>query len=165
MTEETREQWIRTESGHIQSAFAYTGIAQEEAERLAALMYDIDADEKTVTGLTPEERILQELLMIQGIDPATATLLARVMPRLDWSKLVTSSTRAAEYLGTTATTLYRNRLKGRVPAHVEVRAAEGERADTVTYSIARLLRIHQWQRAHPWPGGNVHKYPDIGEGD
>ena len=161
MSDSTREHWIETESEKIIEAFGYTGLDRDEARQLAALMYDMDPDAPDMMGMRPEERIQQELLTLQGVDPGVASIMARGLDRLDWPKLVTSSRYASTYLGTSGVTLYRNRQTGRVPAMVEVPAEH--KTDVVAYWIARLLYIRAWQRVHPWRGGNAFAYPDVGE--
>ena len=153
---ETRQHWIRTEAKHLCSVLAEANFEPEECERLATLMHDMQVDAPT-GDFKPEQLIMNELLLMQGLDPATAGVVARVLPRLDWGKLELASRLSAEMLETSRVTLLRNRRGGRIPAKM-IHAA-GNRAEAVTYWLARLLFIRAWRRVHPWTGGPVSGFP------
>lgn len=152
----SRDLWVRQTADKLRGPLEPLGYTDDECLRLAALMHDMEVD--TQTGdLTPEGVVLQELLRLQGVEPATAGILARVLPTLDWGRIEIASRVAAELLGITRSTLLDNMMADRVPAWNVLMS--GDRQDYITYGLARILYTHAWRRRHPPRGGPVPTFP------
>lgn len=158
MDSSTRDHWVRTEAERLTGELAGLGYSPDECLRLAMLMYDMDVDAPT-RDLTPEQLILQAMIAMQGFDDTTASILARTMTKLDWSKLEVSPQWAAELLGTSRNTLLTNMVSGNVPAKNVMLNRKGDRQDMITYWLSRVLIIRAWRRKHPRTGGPVSGFP------
>lgn len=158
MDRTTRDHWVRTEADRLADELAPLGYTADECRRLAELMHDMDVDAPT-RDLAPEQVILQELIAMQGFDVATASLLARTMTKLDWGRLEVSSQWAADLMGTSRNTLLSNMVRGRVPAKNVMLNRKGDRQDTITYWLSRILITRAWRRKHPRTGGPVSGFP------
>lgn len=159
MNNQTREHWIRAEADRLARELAPLGYTADECLRLAMLMHDMDVDNKTAADLTPEQVILQELIAMQGFDTATAGLLARTLTKLDWRRLELSSQFTADFLDVSRNTLLTNMVRGSVPAKVVILNRAGDRQDTITYWLSRVLVTRAWRRKHPRSGGPVSGFP------
>lgn len=158
MDNTTRDHWVRTEAARLTGELAGLGYTPDECMRLAMLMHDMDVDHPT-RDLSPEQVILQAMIAMQGFDDTTASILARTLTKLDWSKLEISPQWAADLLGTTRNTLLNNMVSGNVPAKNVMLNVRGDRQDMITYWLSRILIIRAWRRRHPRTGGPVSGFP------
>lgn len=156
MSDSSRERWVRQETDVLSPILAPLGYTADECLRLAMLLYDMDVD-GPAGGLSPEQHVLRELLVMQDIESATATILAQTMPRLDWGKIEIASRVACELLDVSRNSLIENMMSDRVPAWNVLMA--GDRQDTITFGLARLLYTHAWRRRHPQRSRSVSSYP------
>lgn len=130
--------------------------SEDECREILAFIHDMDVDEPT-GDLSPHELVLQKLVMMQGWDVATAGLLARVTPRLNWGRLEVASYAVATILDVNLTTLMRNRESGNVPTKSEHWSRL--RKETVIHWLSHTLYILAWKRQHPWTGGPTSGFP------
>lgn len=156
MPTSSRDRWIADQAERLAPVLEQVGYSADDCQRLATLMHDMDVDAGT-RDLSPEQLILQELLLMQDVDPVTAGVLARTMTRVDWGKIEIASRLAAELLGVSRNTLLENMLADRVPAWNVIMS--GDRQDYITYGLARILYTHAWRRKHPSTGGPVSSFP------
>lgn len=156
MSDSARERWVRQEVDALAPILEPLGYTADECLRLAMLLYDMDVD-GPAGGLSPEQQILRELVAMQGIDGATATILAQTMPRLDWGRIEIASRVACELLGVSRNSLLENMLADRVPAWNVLMS--GDRQDAITFGLARILYTHAWRRRHPQRSRSVSSYP------
>lgn len=160
--EERRDAWVESmlprlmatlADEHLPEGSRYT---EAEAREILAFLYGMNVDERT-GDLSPHELVLQRLIMMQGWDVATAGLLARVMPKLDWNRLEVASSAVGALLGVNLTTLLRNREAGNVPVKSEHWSKL--RRDAIIHWLSHTLYILAWKRQHPWTGGPVSGFP------
>lgn len=159
MDKSTREHWVRVEAERLTRELAPLGYMADECLRLAILMHDMDVDNPSPADLTPEQVILQELILMQGFEATTASILARTLTKLDWGRLELSSQWTADLLDTTRNTLLTNMVLGRVPAKVVIMNRAGSRQELITYWLSRVLITRAWRRRHPRTGGPVSGFP------
>lgn len=132
-----RDVWVAQTSRHIETVLSgrYT---PAECEALAKLLYDLPRT-SAPGGMSPEAIVLERLLLLQGLEPSTAHILALAIPRLDLDRLLVASNPAADLLGISRVTLGRHRRSGALPADVE--QGTEQRLETVAYRLDRLLRV------------------------
>ena len=158
MSDSSRERWVRQEADALAPILEPLGYTADECLRLSMLLYDMDVD-GPAGGLSPEQQVLRELIAMQGIDGATATILAQTMIRLDWARIEIASRVACELLGVSRNSLIENMMSDRVPAWNVLMA--GDKQDTITFGLARILYTHAWRRRHPQRSRSVSSYPPI----
>lgn len=129
---------------------------EAECRELLAFLHGMDVDRPT-GDLTPGQLVLQRLIVMQGWDPMTASLMARTMPKLNWGRLEVASYAAATILDVNLTTLLRNRLLGNVPVKSEHWSRH--RKEAIVHWLSTILYILAWKRQHPWTGGPVSGFP------
>ena len=136
---------------------------QKVAEHLRQLDYSDDEIQSIVSSLSnvedgdatmsPSERVLFELLKLQGVDLGMSAILARTLLRIDMSKLTVTAAMAQDIVGVSNASLSRWRDQRRlVPA---VWHSEGLR-DRFTYWLPHVLYAIAWREDNPptpGPGG------------
>lgn len=162
MTHDARDAWVRDVLPRLAETLGDDRLpegsrySEAECRDLLGFLFDMDTDGRT-GDLSPHELVLQKLIMMQGWDVATAGLLARVMPRLDWNRLEVASAATATILDVNLTTLMRNREAGNVPTKSEHWSRI--RKESVIHWLSHILYILAWKRMHPWTGGPVSGFP------
>lgn len=158
MSETARDRWVRQEAEALAPVLEPLGYTAAECRRLAEITHDLDVAGTSGDGRTPEQVVLRELLLMQGLDTATADILSQTLPRLDWAKIEIGGRAASLLLGVSRNSLLQNMLNDRVPAWNVIMS--GDKQDVITYSLARILFTHAWRRRapkHTAPG--VSTYP------
>lgn len=123
------------------------GFADDDCVRLADFLDTLDTEWSAGRDL-PSTLILRELLEIQGVQAATAGLMSRAIPQVNWHKLSATPRQAREILGVSNTTLMRYWHDGKLSPMLE----HSSGALTVRLSVwwlHHLLYVLAWRMQHP----------------
>lgn len=149
-----RDVWIDQTARLLAEHLETLDYDADQCRELAERLWDLPKATKA-GGMQPAERVLDQLIQDQGTEPATAGILARSAPHLDWSKLVAPSPVAQGLLGVARVTLTRYHNKGiLIPA---VEHFSKARAETRVYWLHDLLYRISQDRYYPAEQGRGYK--------
>lgn len=142
--DDDRRQWARATGRRMAAALegAAAGggplYSPAECEALAYLLFDLPTGTPT-GGMRPQAIILEQMLRFQALEPTTAHILAQAVPRLDFERLLVSSSVAADLLGISMVSLGRHRRAGSFIA--DLVHADGRTTTAIAYRLERVLRV------------------------
>jgi hypothetical protein len=144
------DRWIDAMTERMVAVLADHGYTEQQCRAIAHVMQRVP-EVGPLDGLATRDRLQLDLLDMQGLDPASAVVIARAYQGLDLDRLMLSPPATADLLETNLVSLYRWRRSNVFPAAIEQGAASSTR--TIAYWLADVLDEVARER-----------YRDIGKG-
>lgn len=137
MTEDTdRESWIEQTTASLRMHLP--GYTEEQCRELAELLYGVP-DHPVVGTMGSLEQVLYALLRQQGLDEASAAVIARATQMVDWSRIFIGSRAVFGLLDVTPSDLLKYRRAGTLVPAIEHRTEA--KIETLAYSLADILMV------------------------
>lgn len=153
--------WERGTAARLMGVLEGFGYTLDDCRKLAPLLYELPAGPPYREG-DPHQLILQALGELQGASEEMAKVASKIVPQLNFSKLLVPSRVAADLLDVSRTSLMRYRESGQLEPAVEHTGASGMRTETMVYWLHELLRIVSSDRylRHTSGGRGYSRFPE-----
>ena len=112
--------------------------SEEECRHLAEFLHDLPLETQH-PALAPDEMLRQELLRMQGVDPAVSAIMAQALRHIDLNRILYAPRVVAKLLETSSPTLGQHRASGRFPADIDDQQKPASKH--LAYDLARVLRV------------------------